>query len=210
MPASPRVSLGLPVYNGERFLRAAIDSLLAQTFTDFELIICDNASTDATSAICREFSARDSRIRYFRNEQNIGPAANFNLAFGRARGEYFKWAAADDLCEPDLLALCVDALDRDPDAAMAFTGTKCIDADANVAGQDNYILATDSPSPQRRFRSLIFVDHRRHGAFEAFGLYRSRVLQDTPLFEAYCRGDSVLFVRCACADASFGLRATDS
>jgi glycosyltransferase involved in cell wall biosynthesis len=97
-----KVSLGIPVYNGERFVATAIQSALDQTFTDFELIICDNASTDQTAEICEEFVRKDSRIRYIRQEINIGAKANFNRVFEYARGEYFKWIAADDVCGPTL------------------------------------------------------------------------------------------------------------
>jgi glycosyltransferase involved in cell wall biosynthesis len=197
MAPLPRICLGLPVYNGERYLPQAIDSMLAQTFTNFELIICDNASTDRTREICLGYQARDPRIRYFRNETNIGPAANFNLVFQMAHAEYFKWVAADDVCEPDFLRACTAALDGDPEAAMAFTGTRIIDEHGGTVGRDTYVLATDHQKPQERFRALVMVNHRRHGAFEAFGLYRSSVLAQTPLFERYCRADSVLFVRAA-------------
>ena len=91
-----QVSIGMPVYNGERFIREALDSLLAQTFTDFELIISDNASTDGTEAICREYAARDPRIRYVRQSENRGAAANFQFVLNEAVGEYFMWAAHDD------------------------------------------------------------------------------------------------------------------
>ena len=93
----PRVSIGMPVFNGDKFIREALDSLLAQTFTDFELIISDNASTDRTEAICREYAERDKRIRYVRQAENLGPAANFRFVLDEAVGEYFMWAAADDL-----------------------------------------------------------------------------------------------------------------
>lgn len=99
----PKVSVGLPVYNGEKYLPQAIKSLLAQTFAEFELIICDNASTDRTQEISRTFTKRDQRIRYHRNPNNLGAAANFNLSFRLSSGEYFKWAA-DDLCAPEFLA----------------------------------------------------------------------------------------------------------
>ncbi|WNC86000.1 glycosyltransferase family 2 protein [Thermosynechococcus sp. QKsg1] len=89
------LSIGMPVYNGAKFIREALDSLLAQTFTDFELIISDNASTDETEAICREYAAKDKRIRYVRQAQNLGAAANFKYVLDEARGEYFMWAAAD-------------------------------------------------------------------------------------------------------------------
>lgn len=93
----PQVSIGMPVYNGEKFIREALDSLLAQTFTDFELIISDNASTDGTEAICREYAARDPRIRYVRQSENRGAIANFQFVLDEAVGEYFMWAAADDV-----------------------------------------------------------------------------------------------------------------
>lgn len=94
---TPKVSIGMPVYNGERFIREALDSLLAQTFADFELIISDNASTDATESICRSYAERDARVRYLRQRKNIGAIPNFQAVLNEARGEYFMWAAADDV-----------------------------------------------------------------------------------------------------------------
>lgn len=91
-----RVSIGMPIYNGELFVREALDSLLAQTYTDFELIISNNASTDATESICMEYAARDLRIRYIRQPINVGALANFKLVLNEARGDYFMWAAHDD------------------------------------------------------------------------------------------------------------------
>lgn len=95
--AAPMVSIGTPVYNGAKYLRKALDSLLEQTFTDFELIISDNASTDDTQAICEEYARRDSRIRYVRQSMNIGAAENFRFVQQQAKGEFFMWAAHDDL-----------------------------------------------------------------------------------------------------------------
>ncbi len=122
----PRVSIGVPVYNGERYIAETIDSILAQTFRDFELIISDNASTDGTSTICRRYAAADGRIRYFRNERNLGAAKNFNFLFTHAGGEYFKWASADNLIEPTFIERCVEVLDARPDAVVAFTKCKQI------------------------------------------------------------------------------------
>src|SRR5262245_20089689 len=101
---APRVSVGIPVRNGQRFLADALDSLLAQTFTDFEIIVCDNASTDRTEQICRRYLARDPRVRYHRNARDIGPAANHNVGFQMSRGEYFRWHAHDDMVAPEYLA----------------------------------------------------------------------------------------------------------
>ena len=96
----PRVSVGIPVFNGERFLAETIESILAQTFKDFEIVISDNASTDRTEEICRSYAARDPRIRYNRNDTNRGAAWNHNRVFELARGEYFKWQSHDDFCAP--------------------------------------------------------------------------------------------------------------
>jgi hypothetical protein len=195
--AVPLVSIGLPVRNGEQYLREAIDSLLSQTYRGFELIICDDASDDRTQQICREYAARDGRIRYYRSEHDIGGRENFNRAFHLSRGRYFKWAVPDDLCESQLLEECVRALEADSTAAMAFTGTRVIDSDGNVIASDRRRPGTDSPSPVQRYRALIFAEHRPHTAFEAFGLYRRSVLGRSNLFDRIWRAESALFVRCA-------------
>src|SRR5690606_4946715 len=108
-------SIGLPVYNAQAYLAHALDSLLGQTYRDFELVISDNASTDRTEAICRDYAARDARVRYVRQAENQGANWNFNEVFRLARGELFKWAASDDLCEPTLMEKCVAVLDARPD-----------------------------------------------------------------------------------------------
>ena len=98
-----KISIGLPVFNGETYLQTALESLCAQTFEDFELLIVDNASTDRTGEICRKAANHDRRIKYFRNTENIGAAKNFNKAFEISNSEYFKWAAHDDICAPQFL-----------------------------------------------------------------------------------------------------------
>src|SRR3954471_8256298 len=108
MSSPPLLSIGLSVYNGEPFIREALDSLLSQTFRDFELIVSDNASTDGTSEICEAYAARDSRVRYYRNEKNMGAGWNTRRVFSLARGQYFKWAACDDICAPEFLERCID------------------------------------------------------------------------------------------------------
>src|SRR6516225_12243640 len=103
MYSIPLVSIGLFVYNGERFLEEALRSILNQTFTDFELIISDNASTDRTGEIAEAYAKRDDRIRYYRNEKNMGAGWNMRRVYGLAIGKYFKQAAADDILEPEFL-----------------------------------------------------------------------------------------------------------
>ena len=119
----PKVGVGMPVYNGERYLEEALDSILAQSFDDFELVISDNASTDRTEEICRAYAHKDERIRYFRMRENYGVIDNFNNAFRLSAGEYFKWAASDDVCEHDYLRKAVEVLDRDPSVVRQLTRT---------------------------------------------------------------------------------------
>ncbi|SRR6056297_126998 len=126
---APRVSIGLPVYNGENYLGEALDSLLRQSFRDFELIISDNASEDNTQEICQRYAAADSRIRYERLEENVGAIPNFNRLFALRRGEYFKWAAHDDVCQPTFLQRCVDMLDAHPEVIWCHSTSDMIDAD---------------------------------------------------------------------------------
>ena len=194
---TPRVSIGMPVRNGQRFVRAALDSLLAQTFADFEIIICDNASTDNTEAIVREYCQRDPRVRYHRNARDIGPAANHNLGFELARGEYFRWHAHDDMIAPRYLQACVAALDADPSIVLAYPKTLIVDEHGRALEQYEFKPATDSTDVCRRWAELVLVNHRRHRAVEIFGLMRASALRQTPLEGGYARGDSVLLARMA-------------
>lgn len=147
----PLISIGMPVYNGERFLRAALQSILEQSLSDFELIISDNASTDGTAAICREFAAADPRIRYHRQPHNIGGAANFNFLLAQARGRYFKWAACDDVCQPSLLQLCLNALERDRGAVLSFSHVDKIGEDGGNLGPFTRDLGVPGAAPCARF-----------------------------------------------------------
>lgn len=118
---APAVSIGMPVYNGAEYIREALDSLLAQTFTDFELIISDNASTDITADICREFMQRDSRVHYTRQADNLGAISNFQFVLSGASGKYFMWAACDDRWAPTFLERTVAVLESDEGCDLAFS-----------------------------------------------------------------------------------------
>jgi glycosyltransferase involved in cell wall biosynthesis len=171
--AAPTLSIGLPVYNGERFLRHALDALLAQTFTDFELVISDNASTDGTEGICRAYAERDPRIRYIRQPVNIGAAPNHNFVFDRARGRFFKWASHDDLYDPDLHRLCLEALDKRPEFVLAHGGDAFIDEHGTVIGPSPYLLDTANPSAPARLRSLLYVP----GGNDFYGVVRTEAFR---------------------------------
>lgn len=193
---SPRVTIGLPVYNGDAFLANAIDSLLAQTYRDFELIISDNASTDGTETICRDRAARDARVRYVRHEVNHGAMRNFNCVVEMARGEYFKWAAHDDMHEPQFVERCVEALDRHPDVVLATT--QLIDIDEHGAHKAVRVpkLSWNSPRPNVRFRALANPHHRCESVF---GVIRTDVLRKTILIGDYAGCDRVLLAQLALA-----------
>src|ERR1700751_3041805 len=138
MYSPPLVTVGLFVYNGERFIEEVLRSILNQTFTDFELIISDNASTDRTGQIAEAYAERDSRIRYYRSEKNMGAGWNVRRVYELATGKYFKQAAADDLLEPDFLRRCVEALENDRDCVLACARTKEIDE--NGVFIKNYVM----------------------------------------------------------------------
>ncbi len=190
----PRVSIGLPVYNGQRYIEETIDAILAQSWQDLELVISDNASTDRTEEIARAYAARDSRVRYFRNPVNLGAAQNYNLAFRRARGEFFKWSAHDDLIAPEFVARCVEVLDADPGAVLCWPRTVDIDADGKPISDKHYRLHVDAEDPVRRFAEMIGMAHTCEAIF---GLIRAEVLARTPLIAAYADSDRVLLAELA-------------
>jgi glycosyltransferase involved in cell wall biosynthesis len=183
----PRVSIGLPVHNGERFLEETLRSLLAQTYADFELIISDNASTDETQDICRAYAAKDHRVRYYRNKKNIGVGRNFSRAFELSTGDYFKWASADDLCKPELVARCLHVLDNDNTAVLACPKTRFIDESGNVLDLDDPGWNLRSEAIHERFRYVIHAEG--HWVNSLFGLIRARALARTRLIPSYPGGD---------------------
>lgn len=182
---APKVSIGLAVYNGEKYLEQAIESILSQTFGDFELIISDNASTDRTSEICMYYASRDARIRYSRNQTNIGGANNENLTFMLARGEYFRWAAHDDVCAPDLIRRLVQALDENPEAVLAMTIIMNINDKGEPLGIVKRTNATTG-TPSQRFCSLTNFNHYCEATY---GLIRSDVMRKTDLQRNYTDSD---------------------
>ena len=189
----PKVSVGLPVYNGEDYLKEALDSLLNQTFKDFELIISDNASTDATQEICESFTSLDKRIRYYRNQENLGAAKNYNRVFELAVGEYFKWASHDDLCAPTFLERCVEILELQPSVILAYTRTLIIDAQGNITAKYADNANFMAPNPYKRLNNHLLPDRGRHIS-PVFGVIRSSALKKTRLIGNYIGSDTVLLV----------------
>jgi glycosyltransferase involved in cell wall biosynthesis len=192
----PLVSIGLPVFNGEAYLKQTVDSILAQRFRDFELIISDNASTDGTPTIGRELARHDPRIRYHRNPTNLGGVRNFNSVFTRARGRYFKWAAHDDLLHPDFLGRCVEVLEARPSTVLCFSRVTIIDQDDRVlrTGLDGRLARVDADDPIVRLASHVCV---MHACYHVFGLIRSEALRDTGLFGSFAGSDRPLLAKLA-------------
>jgi glycosyltransferase involved in cell wall biosynthesis len=191
------VSIGLPVHNGAAYLAQTLEALLAQTWEDFEIVISDNASTDATPEISRAFAARERRIRYFRSEKLLMPAENHNRALNLSEGTYFKWAAHDDICLPRFLEACLEVLERDPGVVLCYPEAAIVDENAVLTRNYTYKLATGESDPSRRFGALVCSNHRRHGAFEIYGVIRRPALMGIPPMGNYVRGDSLVLARLA-------------
>ncbi len=192
MPPEPTLSIGLPVYNGARFLTKALDSILAQTFTDFELILSDNASSDRTEEICREYAARDARIRYSRNSNNIGAGPNFRKVYDLARGRYYKQAAHDDFCEPTYFAKAIAALEANPALTVAYAQTREVDAEGGFLRDYDLPLRTADPDPVIRWTDLVLIKHQ---CYEIFGIHRMSALRSIPPMGSFANADGILLAQ---------------
>lgn len=186
----PLVSIGLPVYNGEGFLSQTLASILSQTFTDFELIVSDNASVDGSNAIAKSYARRDDRIRVVRSECNRGAAWNYKHVLDLARGRYFRWAPSDDLFAPESLACCVHVLDQYPQAVLCYPKTTLIDAQGQVLQPYEDNLDLRQTSPVERYKAAV----KQIGMTNIiYGLMRTSVLRQTRLIRSF-PGADVVFV----------------
>jgi glycosyltransferase involved in cell wall biosynthesis len=215
----PAISIGMPVYNAASYLREAIDSILAQTYTDFEIIISDNASTDETEAICRDYEKRDARISYVRQQENVGATGNFNYVFGLARGRYFKWAAYDDICEPEFLEKCVAVLENRPEVVWVHCASSKINEHGDILdsmapeaeGIGNTSEAGlprkfhDSNSPHLRFQGVLLGTN---WCVDSYGLIRSDTLRGTKLLPACYGSEKVLMGALSLAGCYYEIPAT--
>ena len=196
---APRVSIGLPVFNGEEYLPAAFSSLIQQEFEDFELIVSDNASTDSTEAICRDFATKDGRIRYHSNETNIGASGNYNRVFELARGDFFKWASHDDECHPSLLRRCLQTFDQAPaSTVLVFSKAEIIDEFGNVKFLSPDSISSSSPQPFKRLARVLWSSAYAHSLW---GLIRSDALRRTRLMGCL-EADHVLLAELALLGSS--------
>ena len=188
MSMAPRLTIGLPVYNGEKYVAESLEALLGQSFTDFELIISDNASTDSTGDVCRRYEKQDSRVRYFRQPQNIGLAPNVNFIIRQARGELYKEASHDDLYASNLLESCIAALDEYPQVVLSHSWTAKVDGSGNVTEAYEYPLTTATPRAPERFRSMLFDS----GGDDDYGVMRMDVRRRTALMGSHHHADRTI------------------
>jgi len=182
----PLVTIGVPLYNGEKFIHQALDSLLKQDYEHFELIISDNHSTDSTQEICLDYMARDKRIRYFRNERNVGAIKNFNKVFEISQGEYFMWHAHDDLREPNYISACLEVMEMNPNVILCCSST-LFNEDGNLRESEENFSTVGMPV-NRRLRKIIW----NNSCSSIYGLIRSSVLRKTKLFRDTVSPDNLL------------------
>jgi glycosyltransferase involved in cell wall biosynthesis len=226
MSQVPRLSIGIPVYDGENYLAELLDCLLKQTFRDFEIVISDNASTDRTAEICSDYANRDGRIRYVRNERNIGAARNFNRVFELARAPYFKWTAHDDFYHPTYLERCLEAIEQDPEVVLCHSGVYFIADDGSplrfdverlcfVDNQGGTLEVSSLESALEALEPIHLAEgrtavsrfcdvvDRRTWCTHIFGIVRRDVLSSTALHESYFGSDKVLLAELALSGRFF-------
>ena len=189
---SPLVSIGMPVYNAENFLAEALDSLISQSYSNFEILISDNCSSDRTQEISEDYVSRDSRIRYIKQPKNWGAAFNYNYVVHNTTGKYFKWAAHDDICGPDFLQICVTQLEIDPTISLAATKTTIIDKDGREVKQLKEEISITSFSCSGRLREYLSGHYLDREANQVFGVYRRDFLEKTALIASYPSSDLTL------------------
>jgi glycosyltransferase involved in cell wall biosynthesis len=195
----PLLSIGIPVYNGDKYIRQTIDCLLGQTYENTELIISDNASTDGTEDICRSYTTKDNRVRYFRSPTNIGQTSNFERAFKLASADYFMWAACDDSWSPNYIGTLMDCLLGCPDATLAAGKTVFVNEKGTLLEKE-----PDDAPPQFSNSRLAVANQllRQHAAGWLHGIYRREAIRKRlpTLVEKNPWGSDILFLLEICLD----------
>ena len=189
----PLVSIGVPLYNAEKYLRVALDSMLAQTFRDIEIVISDNGSTDATLDICREYQARDPRVRYVHVDVNRGLVWNHLRVQDLARGRYFMFGPQDDWMAPEYVERCVAALDADPGLAYVYSEALVMDEDGTLLGREITRQRVTDPSPSKRFWDVLIVK----GGVNFYGMTRLELRKRIGRWKPVPRGERIVLAELA-------------
>jgi glycosyltransferase involved in cell wall biosynthesis len=191
----PLVSIGIPVFNGANYIRQAIDSILEQTYPNLEIIISDNASTDQTAEICNGYLNNDLRIRYYRNEKNIGAGANYDSCFNLSCGKYFKWSAHDDMIESTYIEKAVSLLEQNNEAVLCISQVRQVDENSNtIRVYDLNYPGLSSTRPSQRFRPMLMD---MTGCEYFFGLFRRDSLIGSELHGNFINSDKILIAEMA-------------
>jgi glycosyltransferase involved in cell wall biosynthesis len=190
--AAPLVSIGLFAHNEGAFIRQSLDSLLAQDYPNLEIVISDNCSSDDTANVCSELAAQDDRIRFERQETNIGAAANSIRVLERSRGKYFMWASGHDLWSPGIVSLCVSALEKRPLATVAYGPARWIDADGNPLPRESGCY--DSRGMNTMDRLFITFWGNLH---PVLGIIRAESLKSIPKLHACAGSDQIVMAELA-------------
>lgn len=185
----PRVSIGMPLFNAENYVDEAIESVLGQSFSDFELIISDNASSDETLDLCQSWAKKDSRVRVVESSENLGAAWNYNRTVEMATAGLFRWQAHDDRCDLDMLRRLVLCFEQDPEIVLAYTHTRLIDQQGDEIRVLHDHLAVDSPRVAKRYRNIIC---NLNDCNSVFGLIDINVLRSTSVIAPYTSSDRAL------------------
>jgi glycosyltransferase involved in cell wall biosynthesis len=209
MKSQSLVSIAVPVYNGENYLKLALKSIEQQTYSNIEILISDNGSTDQTASICEDFSRNNPRVKYFRQTQNIGAIDNFNFLVGVAQGEFFKWASHDDVCDPTYIQRCVEALESAPDSVLCHSDSDMINADGSsileaLPMNNQYVVFNERGErrwaghprmhhshnrPSKRYAGVLLGT--RWGV-DSYGLFRLSVLKQSGLLPRVYGAEKVL------------------
>lgn len=198
--SKPRVSIGVPMYNGALTIAETMESLLSQSFTDFEIIVSDNASIDNGVEIVEALQQRDARIRLIRQPVNLGANGNFSAVVDAAEGEYFKWSTCSDLCSPGFLQACVDLLDQHPEVVLAAPRTQLFTSDSKDVIPYAQDIELRDPSPAARFQRLLET-LKLNNAMN--GLIRTQALRGRkPAIDHYLKADIVM-VSCLALQGQF-------
>lgn len=184
----------MPAYNSEKYIKETLESILNQTYQDFELHISDNASTDGTEAICQEYQRLDSRVKYHRSIKNIGANYNFNNAFSYTNSPYFKWVSSSDIHSPESFERCIEVLDEHDDVVLCYPKTKFFTEDLNSSTEYEDDLNLQEDELFLRFKKYIEKVQYNH---VLYGVIRSDVLKKTQLMKNFNRGDISLLAEIA-------------
>lgn len=216
---NPTVTVGIPVYNSEKFLGDTLRSVLSQSLADIEVVISDNASSDASAQICQEFAALDRRIRYFQQSDNIGVPRNYNFVLSLARGRFFKWCSSNDICQPRFLEACVQVLEQRDDAVLAYPRTRLFDSQTNTCEDyddnldlqmedvvERYVICSERLRLNNVMNGVIRTDLLRrttlHWDYPSSDLEMSKELT---LYGKFVEVPETLFYRRSEAAAMFGI-----